>query len=54
MQSGAMMMNQAQMGGMGGMGGGLPPEMMGGVMQAASGAIGGAMPMATNNTRSML
>src|SRR6188768_3276163 len=37
MQSGAMMMGQAQMAGMpggGGMGGGIPPQMMGGVMQA--------------------
>ena len=52
MQSGAMMMGQAQQMGMPGGGGmpGLPPEMMGGVMQAASGALGGAMPMATNNT----
>jgi hypothetical protein len=56
MQSGAMMMQQAQMAGMpggGGTGGGIPPQMMGGVMQAASGAIGGAMPTAGQNTTSI-
>jgi len=52
MQSGAMMMGQMQQGGMGmpgagGMAGGLPPQMMGGMMSAASGALGSMMPMAT-------
>jgi hypothetical protein len=54
MQSGAMMMQQAQMGGMGGppgmggpMGGGLPPELMGQMANMAGGAIQGMLPTAT-------